>query len=124
MEGRALRALRTGVAELRPPLAVCAQQKFEMAKTEHQKAMRGTHRTSTSCKIDGKRLAAFRETLEVRTRRRVAFNQDVALDSVYNPKSPSRMYETDSPFRRWTFCNKQATVSSFQQFNFFSYIET
>ena len=39
MEGRALRALRTGVAELRPPLAVCAQQKFAMAKAEHQKAM-------------------------------------------------------------------------------------
>jgi hypothetical protein len=55
-----------GVAELRPPLAVCAQQKFAMAKAEHQKAMR-TDRTSTSCKIHGKRLAAFRETLEVRT---------------------------------------------------------
>jgi hypothetical protein len=47
-----------------------------------------TDRTSTSCKIHGKRLAAFRETLEVRTRPRVGFNQDVALDSVYNPKSP------------------------------------
>ena len=106
MEGRALRALRTGVAELRPPLAVCAKQKFAMAKVEHQKAMR-TDRTSTSCKINGKRLAAFREILEVRTRRRVAFNQDVALDSVYNPKSPSRVHETDSPFRRWTFCKKK-----------------
>jgi hypothetical protein len=57
--------------------------------------------------IHGKRLAAFRETLEVRTRRRVAFNQDVALDSVYNPKSPSRVHETDSPFRRWTFPKKE-----------------
>jgi len=118
MEGRAPRALRTGVAELRPPLAVCAEQKFAMAKAEHQKAMR-THRTSTSCKIHGKRLAAFRETLEVRTRRRVAFNQDVALDSVYNPKSPSRVHETDSPFRHWTFPKKEPefrlfSVSSLQ----------
>jgi hypothetical protein len=87
-------------------VALRAQQKFAMAQAEHQKAMR-THRTSTSCKIHGKRLAAFRETLEVRTRRRVAINQDVALDSVYNPKSPSRVHETDSPFRRWTFPKKE-----------------
>jgi hypothetical protein len=73
-----------------------------------------THRTSTSCKIHRKRLAAFRETLEVRTRHRVAFNQDVALDSVYNPKSPSRVHETDSPFRRWTFPKKE------QEFRLFS----
>jgi hypothetical protein len=89
------------------------KQKFAMAKAAHQKAMR-TDRTSTSCKIHGKRLAAFRETLEVRTRRRVAFNQDVALDSVYNPKSPSRVHETDSPFRRWTFPKKK------QEFRLFS----
>jgi hypothetical protein len=66
-----------------------------------------THRTSTSCKIHGKHLAAFRETLKVRTRRRVTFNQDVALDSVYNPKSPSRLDERDLAMGVGRFSKKE-----------------
>ena len=41
MERRALRALARCVAKLRPSSALCAQQKFAMAKAEHRKAMRG-----------------------------------------------------------------------------------
>ena len=104
MEGRALRALHTGVAELRPPLAVCDNLRWRRLNTK-KRCEDASHQHFVQ--NPGQRLAAFRETLEVRTRRRVAFNQDVALDSVYNPKSPSRVHETDSPFRRWTFPKKE-----------------
>ena len=50
---------------------------------------------STSCKIHGKQPAAFREALGVRTRRRVAFNQNAALNSACSPRSPARLDERD-----------------------------
>jgi hypothetical protein len=77
----------------------------------------GSHRTS--CKIHGNRLADFRETLEVRTRRRVAFNQDVALDSVYIPKVPP---ECTKPVRHFDAGRlKKSKSFAFSAVHFFKY---
>jgi hypothetical protein len=85
-----------------------------MAKAEHQKAMCGRIAPALRAKSHGKRLAAFRETLESAHASSRHFQPGRCLDSVYDPKSPSRVHETDSPFRRWTFPKKE------QEFRLFS----
>jgi hypothetical protein len=83
-----------------------------------------THRTSTSCKIHGKRLAAFRETLAVGTGRRVAFNQGVALNSVYNPKKSLSSARKRFAISALDVSEKRARVSPFQQFSSSGIIQT
>jgi hypothetical protein len=58
--------------------------------------------------------------LEVRTRRRVTFNQDVALDSVSNPKHPISLGGADLAGignSALDVLQKRARVSPFERFS-------
>ena len=80
MEGRALLALHVCNAEALPSTDSARPAEVCDGEDGTPKSDARTHRTPKAlrAKIHGKRLAVFREALGVRTRRRVAFNQDAA----------------------------------------------
>src|SRR4029077_2755337 len=89
IEGRAMRALEIASrsSALHWLCAPSRSSRWRRRNTE-KRCEDASHSESTSCKVHGKRLAAFREALGVRTRRRVASTRTLLYIAYAVPKVP------------------------------------